>query len=149
MTTLNTYLTLALLGCATMVVEAQSGEKLLVKSFNLQGKETVTLDLGGDVDVQTWTNDIIRIQMNIMLPSGNNTMLKSLIKAGRYQLRSKIQNDEFLVFAPNLQREVKVQGDLLTEKISFTVFAPEDVIVKMAGEASTSRATAPNSSSSL
>ena len=149
MTTLNTYFTVALLGCATLVAEAQSGEKLLVKSFNLQGQETVLLDLEGEIDVQTWKSDIMRVQMSIMLPSGNNTILKSLIKAGRYQLRSKIDDGEFLVFAPNLQREVSIKGEPLNEVISYTIFAPENIVVKMADEASTSHTTTPNSSSSL
>ena len=148
MTTLNTYLTLALLGCATIVAEAQSDEKLLVKSFNLQGKEVVTLDLDGEIEVQTWKSDIMRVQINIALPNGNNTVLKSLIKAGRYQLRSKSSGDSFVVYSPNLAKEVKIKGEVLQEKVSYTVFSPEHVMVKQAEEA-TSQTTTPKTTSSL
>lgn len=116
-------------------------EKTLVKSFNLQGKEVVVLDLDGEVEVKEWNNKIMRVQMTINLTEGTNSMLKSLVQVGRYNLKSVVENDDYKIFAPAMNKEIKVRGKVLKENIVYTVFAPENVTVKMAGEASTSAST--------
>ena len=115
-------------------------EKTLVKSFNLKGNDVVVLDLEGEVEVREWKNDIMRVQMTINLDEGTSSMLKTLIQVGRYNLVSKDQ-EEFLIYAPAMNKEIKVRGKVLKENIVYTVFAPENVTVKMAGEASTNAKT--------
>ncbi len=110
-------------------------EKTLVKSFNLKGNDVVVLDLKGAVEVKEWKNDIMRIQMTISLEDGSSSMLKSLIQVGRYNLVSKDGEEEFQIFVPAMKKEVKVRGKILKENIVYTVFAPENVTVKMATEA--------------
>lgn len=112
-------------------------EKTLVKSFNLKGSDVVLLDLDGDVEVKEWKNDIMRVQMTINLEGGTSSMLKSLIQVGRYNLSSDIEESDFKIFAPAMNKEIKVRGKVLKENIVYTVFTPENVTVKMAGEAST------------
>ena len=117
-------------------------ERTLVKSFNLKGNDLVVLDLEGQIEVKEWKNDIMRVQMTINLEEGTSSMLKSLIQIGRYNLVSK-SGEEFKVYAPAMKKEIKVRGKVLKENIVYTIFAPENVTVKMAGEASTN-ATMPN-----
>lgn len=113
-------------------------EKTLVKSFNLQGKDVVVLDLDGEIEVKEWDNKIMRVQMTINVENVSNSMLKSLIQVGRYNLSSDTEDDNFIVFAPAMKKEIKVRGKVLKENIVYTVFTPENVTVKMADEASTS-----------
>ncbi len=127
-----------LLLVTTMSYSQTLVEKTLVKSFNLKGKEVVVLDLNGEVEVKEWKNDIMRVQMQIQLKDGSSSMLKSLIQVGRYNLSSETNENDFKVFAPAMKKEIKVRGKVLKENIVYTIFAPKDVIVKMAGEASTS-----------
>ena len=129
--------TLTFLLCATSLTLAQQAEKTLVKSFNLQGNQVVVMDLEGPVELKTWNNDIMRVQMTIQLENGTEAMLKSLVKAGRYNLHSTVIDEGFKVFSPGMHREVTVRGQALQESISYLVYAPERVLVKMANEAST------------
>lgn len=136
----------AIMNIALLLLVATTGysqtevEKTLIKSFNLKGNDVIILDLDGAIEVKEWKNDIMRVQMEINLEGGTSSMLKSLIQVGRYNLTSKIEENEFKVMAPDMNKEIKVRGKVLKENIAYTIFAPENVIVKLAGEAST-RAT--------
>lgn len=116
---------------ATPILHAQGAEKTLVKSFNIEGNQVVELQLDGNVEVQEWNNSIMRIQMSITLPNGSNAMLKSLIQAGRYNLKGKSATQDYQVSAPNLQKKITVGGQQLNEQLTFLVYAPADVIVKL------------------
>ncbi len=135
-----------LLLVATISYSQTQIEKTLVKSFNLQGEDVVLLDLDGEVEVKEWDNKIMRVQMTINLEGGTNSMLKSLVQVGRYNLKSMIENEEFKVYAPAMNKEIKVRGKVLKENIVFTVFAPENVTVKMTGGSSTTATTLTKSS---
>jgi len=110
--------------------QAQQAEKTLVKSFNLNGQSTIFLDLDGVVNVTTWSEPQMRIQMNISLQNGNENMLKSLVTAGRYNLNTKEENGTFSIVAPGLERQIKLgSGQSLGEQISYEVFAPKGVTI--------------------
>ena len=134
---LKAFLTIFTLVCAITVLSAQTTEKTLVKSFNLQGTQVVVLDLDGDVEVKEWKNSIMRIQMTISIEKGTESTLKSLVRAGRYNLYSKVEDGDFQVYSPGMKRDFTVSGQELDENISYIVYTPKNVIVKMAGEAST------------
>lgn len=115
---------------AVAPIRAQHAEKTLVKSFNLNGQSAVYLDLDGTVDVNTWAEPQMRIQMTITLQNGSETMLKSLVTAGRYNLNTKLDNGNFSIVAPGLERQIKLSnGQTLGEAISYQVFAPKNVTI--------------------
>ena len=110
--------------------QAQQAEKTLVKSFNLSGQTAVFLDLEGEMEVITWSEPQMRVQMKINLQNGNENMLKSLVTAGRYNLNTKVENGTYSIVAPGLDRQIKLSGgQMLGEQISFQVFAPKNVSV--------------------
>jgi hypothetical protein len=123
----------------TATLHGQQTEKTLVKSFNLKGNQFVLLDLDGNVEVKEWNNELMRVQINVALENGTEAMLKSLVQAGRYNLKSDDSTGEFKVVAPGLQRKVTVRGQELVENISYTIFAPGKVNVRLTNEASTSK----------
>jgi len=147
MKSLKAFLTIFTLIFAIAIASSQS-EKTLVKSFNLKGMQVVVLDLDGEVEVKEWNKPIMRIQLTIVIEKGNESTLKSLVRAGRYNLYSKVTDEDFEIFAPGTKKEMKISGQDLNENITYTVYAPENVIVKMAGEASTDVETAPQTESS-
>jgi len=116
---------------------AQQAEKSLVKSFNLLGNQTLVIDLEGPVEVQTWTNKSVRVQMDIELYNRPVSFLKGMITAGRYNLKSSQIEEGLLIKAPGMDRKVKLKGEELQEKLAYVVYAPEDVHVILANEAST------------
>ena len=126
----RTYFLLFPLLLASASLVAQQAEKTLVKSFNLNGQSAVLLDVAGNVTVTTWNEPQMRIQMTITLQNGSETMLKSLVTAGRYNLDSKEVNGAYSIVAPGLERQIKLgSGQLLGETVSYIVLAPKDVIV--------------------
>ncbi len=149
MNSLKTFITIFTLVFAITIATSQS-EKTLVKSFNLKGMQVVVLDLDGEVEVREWNNTFMRVQLTIVIDKGNDSTLKNLVRSGRYNLYSKISDEDFKIFAPETKKEIKVSGQDLNENITYLVYAPENVIVRMAGEASTdAKITPPTESSSL
>ena len=126
----KSILSLLPLMLATVLTFGQQVEKTLVKAFNLQGKQLVVLDLDGVVEVTPWENDIMRIQMQISM-DGSGTVLKSMVRSGRYHLLSKANEDHFLVFAPKMKKGL---NDNLNERIVFKIFVPDYVEVKVEDE---------------
>ncbi|TAK33563.1 MAG: hypothetical protein EPO28_17150 [Saprospiraceae bacterium] len=109
---------------------AQHGEKTFVKAFNLEGNLTVFIDLDGEVEVKTWPEEQMRLLMNVHLENGSDVMLKSLMQAGRYSLQSEELTKGFTVFAPQLEKEVRMRnGQSLVEMISYTLYVPTNVQV--------------------
>jgi predicted sugar kinase len=108
----------------------QQAEKTLVKSFNLNGQTAVLLDVDGTVSVTTWNEPQMRIQVTITLQNGSETMLKSLVTAGRYNLDSKELNGIYSIVAPGLERQIKLgSGQQLGETVSYTVLVPKGVTI--------------------
>jgi len=120
---------------ATSMMLGQNVEKTLVKSFNLKGSDVVYMEVTGDVDVQQWDKKFMRIQMTISLENSNERILKSLVGARRYGLKAKFADHEMTVFAPALNKDVKIKGVKLKEKIGYTVFVPKNVTVTIKNEA--------------
>lgn len=113
-------------------IQAQHAEKTLVKSFNLSGQSAVFLDLAGEVKVTTWKEPQMRIQMTITLQNGSETMLKSLVTAGRYNLNTKSENGKSSIVAPGLEKQIKLgNGQLLGEQVTYEVFAPENLTISI------------------
>ena len=117
---------------------AQTVEKTFVRSFNLEGAQEAVLQFEGAVEVKTWSQSIARIQMTVGLEKGSDSMLRSLAQAGRYNLKGQLENDQFLISVPGLNREVSVNGQTLVENISYVVFVPDNIRVNI--ENSTSAA---------
>lgn len=138
MTTVKTFISVILLTLVTTVTYGQNAEKILVKAFNLKGNNAVLLDLEGTTETEMWNENYLRIQMTVNIENGSDAMLKSLIKAGRYNLKGTETTAGYEIEMPNLERTVTVGGKELVEKYSFTVFTPSDVSVKNLNEASAS-----------
>ena len=106
-------------------------EKVLVKSFNLHGNDIVSLNLGEPVDVQTWSKNTVRVEMKISLNNGTESTLKSLVQAGKYNLKYQEEDGVYVIYGPELRKQYEVGNALLLENVSITVFVPENVLVML------------------
>lgn len=136
-TKLHTFFTLVLFVIASAAI-AQSTEKTLIKSFPLEASQTVSLDLPGAIEVKTWDGELLRVQMTITLHNGSEAVLKSLISAGRYNLIAKA-GDSVVISAPSMLREVQLGGKALEDSVSFLVYAPKNISVKLPNANTTSQ----------
>lgn len=109
-------------------LSAQS-TRTLVKSFSMQGKSTVLLTFNGPVEVKTWANETVRVQMAVMLEGGNENSLNALVQSGRYNLISSVTDEALKVFCPGMARQTKFNGANIKEIVTYTVFVPEGVNV--------------------
>lgn len=116
---------------ATYSVQGQGAEKTLVKAFNVSGQSLIFMDVEGSVEVRTWNEATMRVQMNITLQNGTESMLKSLMTTGRYNLESKMVDGKMSVVAPKLERQIKLNSTQnLGEEVSYVVFAPANLQIK-------------------
>ena len=109
------------------IASAQS-EKTFVKSFNLMGRQTVVLNLGDNIQISQWDNDVVRVQMTVSVYTSDAT-LKALAESGRYSLKSELSVQDLMVTVPSLSNVVKLNGTELKEAVSFTVLVPKNVTV--------------------
>ena len=117
-------------------------EKTLVKSFNLNGLQTVSLNVEAPVEVTDWDQPFLRVQMHIELDRGTEALLKSLVRAGRYNLSGKDQEGIYDITAPNLEREVTISGQPLNDRVSFVIMKPKNVVLNTSEAEKTEEETA-------
>ena len=133
-----TLTTVLLSSMITMVMAQTITEKTLVKAFNLGTNDYVELDLQGDVEIREWSQKIMRVQIDLAVENTSSATLKSLVSAGRYNLKSTETADGLLITAPGMNRTVTLRGETLKEHVSYVVFVPENVMVQMKDSASAS-----------
>jgi hypothetical protein len=125
------FATLLILFAFSRFVVAQSAEKTFSKSFATEGKGTIRLDLPGAIDLKVWDTPTIRISFTVSSPGIDAATLGGLADAGRYNLVSKSEDDVLTIFAPNMQRQLKLKGQEVRETLSYVVFVPRDLKIEM------------------
>ena len=109
----------------------QSTERTLVKSFNVKDVETIHFNIEGDVEVKTWSKDLMRIEMKISLENGTDRLLKSMVVANRFNLDSEMSEGEMTIFASSLENRITIGGKEIQEKITYTVNVPESILTNV------------------
>ncbi|MCB0651729.1 MAG: hypothetical protein KDC85_10675 [Saprospiraceae bacterium] len=122
-------LPLAIMSFGQQGFQKETAEKVLIKSFNLQGNEIVSLNLGEPIEVKTWDKSTVRIQMSVSLENGTESILKSLVQAGKYNLKYSVEDEIYTIYGTDLRKQIEVGGTPLLENVSILVYAPENVLV--------------------
>lgn len=122
----NLSATLLLLLTALTPVTAQV-EKTFVQSFNPQGLPVVLADLKGDIQIETWTQPTVRLQLTVRIKNANETSLRTLITTGRYRLYGKSEGTTFYITAPSLRRDAQLNNTTIHEEFEVKVFVPENI----------------------
>lgn len=120
----------------SITLSGQDVQKTLVRAFDVGGASELSLDLDGPVVVQTWSNSMVRVQMQITLSNVTGNMLQSLITSGRYNLKGAPEGNNFIISAPAMRKTVRVGDAELAERVSYTVFVPEKASVIILGVSS-------------
>jgi hypothetical protein len=108
-------------------------EKTLVKSFSLNGKTILKVDLPSVADVKTWNEPTARIEMVVAVENMSEAMLKSLIVAGRYNVMNQYEATHMTLNAPAMQRTIKLNGQEIKETVRYTLYVPSDVVIAQNG----------------
>lgn len=117
---------------------AQTASRTFTKSFNTDGRGKIVLDLPGNIDVKIWDGPSLRFEIAVNLPSGNGSMLNELANIGRYNLTARSEGNSLIITAPNLQKLLRVKGEILKEDLTFVVFVPKDLDIELPNAATAS-----------
>lgn len=131
------------LGTQLMMAQAQ---KTFVKSFNLDGNNFVVVKLDGEVEVKEWNESIVRVHTNVELENGTSSVLKQFLMLGRYNLNGELINGDYVIESAKRVKDVKYKGQILQERVTYTVFVPANVEVLVEDDESTTAVGNTNSS---
>jgi hypothetical protein len=122
------------LGFAT-TTNAQA-DKVLVKSVALTASNLAMISLPGEMSLNTWDNDFIRVTTYLKVDNMNENIVKQLVMVGRYTLTTKLDaaTGTLTITMPKVANQVTVKGILLAEHLSFEISAPEGYEVIIDGE---------------
>ena len=123
MNTIVVLLALPMLACA----QSAPVGKTFSKTFNTEDKGTIKLDLPGTIDLKIWNNPTIRIEISVSLANGNSSMVNELATVGRYNITSKTEDDVLQILMPNIQKQIRVKGEILRETLTYVVYVPKDL----------------------
>lgn len=118
-------------------------EKTFVKSFKAEGLQEVALDLNGPVEIRTWPDQLVRVQMTIRASLPEATLM-SLLRAGRYNIAGQQTGGILKVTLPDMAREILLNGERIDEQVSFVVFVPDETPVRQLQATATTATTTQN-----
>lgn len=124
-------LTLIMMLGAVLQLQAQGVEKTLVQSLNQGDSYAVQFEMNGPIEIREWNDPIIRIQTTIKLHNATETILRSLVQAGRYSPKGTADAGLFTVNVPGLDKQVTVGGQELQESFSYIIFVPKELSVEL------------------
>lgn len=114
-----------------IIANAQQANKTLVKTLNIDGVETLFVDLDGEIIIETWDRDnFARVQIGIIYENASTNMMIFLISKGRYNLSlTPDATSAYKVNQPNYKEDIQINkaGNLLIEKLTYTFFVPTGV----------------------
>jgi hypothetical protein len=103
-------------------------QKTLIKSFNVNVNE-VTINIEGNKSVSTWDKLYVRVEL-IVKTNMRNEILEVLVKNGRYNFESQINNQILTISLPNLKDKIKI-GELdLVENFEIKIWLPNETTLK-------------------
>lgn len=110
---------------------AQS-EKVLVKTLRTENVNTISVQMSGEVEVKTWSEDYARILINIKHHNAHPNLLKVLITKGRYHIATTNENGILTLSSKDLETPLVFGNNATTleETISYTIIVPEGIQVK-------------------
>ena len=102
----------------------------LVSSKNLKNTTELVVDLDGEINTDTWTKDYVRIEIEIKANDISREVIKHLVRKGRFRLKTQELNSEsILLYMPNLKLPVFINGNKLSEDISYKISVPKGIKV--------------------
>ena len=105
----------------------------LVSSKNIKDAGELVVDFDGEIITDTWNkDDLVRIVMEIKSDDMTKEVVKYLVSEGRFLIKTRQLDDgSVTLFMPNIKKEIYINGRRLSEDISYQLFVPENVLVRV------------------
>lgn len=107
------------------IVQAQT-EKVLVKTIATTNSTNAIIDLPGEVAINEWEENTIRVTTYLNVPNMSENIVKQLLIVGRYTLEATTDEttQTVTITMPKMKGQVTVKGVQLVELLRFEVNAP-------------------------
>ena len=114
--------------CSTSLF-AQSGlQKTLISTVVPGEYNMVFFDLPGEVEVDVWDRDYIKVEIDVQTNLENEKVFNYLQESGRYHVTKDYNTYYFMVLnLSNLKEEITVNNVALEESFKFKVMVPWDI----------------------
>ena len=131
MKTLKNIFSAILLVCLSTSSYAQEPATItLVSSKNISQASELYVDLDGEISIDTWAKDNVRVEIEIKANDVSREVIKHLVRKGRFRMKTQITDKETVrLYMPNLQLPVYINGKKLSEEISYKITVPKNVYV--------------------
>ena len=105
----------------------------LVSSKNIKDASELVVDFDGEIITDTWSKDaIVRIEIEIKADDVTREVIKHLIEKRRFVVRTlPLEDGTTLIYMPNVKLPAYINGNLVSESISYRLLVPENVLVKI------------------
>jgi|GEM_PF-4000212 len=106
-------------------VQAQEGsEKNLIKTLDPEGAENISFKFNfEELQLEPWDQGALRIRL-LVHSNYPESIMKELLKAGRYEMQGLLDGDTYYITMPNLDKMITVGNLLLEEQIFVSVQTP-------------------------
>ena len=109
-------------------------QKTLVKTLAVeQTTYEATFALKGNVEVEEWDNQTIRIITTISTTNTPENVLKALVVAGRYNYEMTVDkiNQTITVDMPKKEQTIIINGIDLDDKLEYKIYVPKGMPYKV------------------
>ncbi|WCL82695.1 hypothetical protein PPO43_06265 [Saprospira sp. CCB-QB6] len=105
--------------------QAQGGsEKNLIKTLDPEGAENISFKFNfEELQLEPWDQGTLRIRL-LVHSNYPESIMKELLKAGRYEMQGLLDGDTYYITMPNLDKMITVGNLLLEEQIFVSVQTP-------------------------
>ena len=129
----NLILSLLLILFSSFSYPGEPAIVTLVSSKNIKDASELVVDFDGEVITDIWHKDSqVRIEMEIKVNDVSRAVVKYLVTKRRFVIKTQTQEDgSLLLFMPNLNLPVYINGRRLLEDISYRLLVPDNVLVRI------------------
>ena len=121
---------------ATWALAQAQTDITLVKSLDVRGQHQVIIDLPGQVKVSTWDEPFARVTTSIELKNFDESLLKRLVAAGRYNVELQVVDGQPAILMPKVGMPVSIQGKQVQEVFRFELQLPKTCLYDVKSTAS-------------
>lgn len=99
--------------------------KTLTRQLTIE-TTAVSIDFSNEISIKPNTGTP---RLNLIIEcNASNSVLESLVKAGRYDIKLEQVNGVTIITLPKMTTKIKLQDMLVVEKIKCEIFLPENIV---------------------
>jgi hypothetical protein len=126
---MKTLFSLAMMILMSATLTFAQSEKTLIKTLTVDAPIAV-VELPGEFTVKNWDSDFIKITATVSTGNFSESILKSLIAAGRYDIVSVSENGQMVISMPKSAKKVSISNVALIENLKYEIIVPYGMEIK-------------------